>query len=110
MNQLPETVVKHRLARRDADLRQRAFKPQPRQFLRRVRQDVDADANRLDLRHRFVHAAGNALRVQHQRKREAADAAANDQNFHVMYRPLSKQCRHSSACYHLINYCPSPIG
>ena len=44
----------------------------------RVRQHVDADAERLHLGRRLVDAAGDAGAVQRERERQAADAGADD--------------------------------
>ena len=48
----------------------------------RVRQRVDADAELADRIRLLVDLARNAARVQHQRGRKAADAAADDDGFH----------------------------
>ena len=45
-----------------------------------MRQQVDADAERLDLGRGLEDAAGDAGLVQRQREREPADAAADDQD------------------------------
>ena len=50
------------------------------QLADRVRQDVDADAERAHLRRRFQHLAGDAAGVEHQRQDQAADAAARDEH------------------------------
>jgi hypothetical protein len=47
-----------------------------------VRQDVDADADRLQLGGRFEDAARDACTMKHQSKRKAADAGADDHDFH----------------------------
>src|SRR6185312_3316010 len=66
------------------------------ELLHRVRQEIDADAERLELRRRFEDAAGNAAPVQHQRKREPADAAADDEYlFHWGQRPRKTGLRFS---------------
>ena len=45
-----------------------------------MRQGVDADAQGADLLRRLEHHAGEAALVQHQRQRQAANAAASDQD------------------------------
>jgi hypothetical protein len=45
-----------------------------------VRQQVDPDAERLDLRRGLEDAAGDALPVQRERERQPADAAADDED------------------------------
>ena len=47
-----------------------------------MRQHVDADAERLQLRHALEHAHGNADLVQAERQRQPANAAARDENGH----------------------------
>jgi hypothetical protein len=46
-----------------------------------VGQQVDADADRLDLRRGLEDAARDAAAMQLEREREPADAAADDQDF-----------------------------
>ena len=53
------------------------------QFAHRMRQHVDADAERLQLGHAFEHFGGNADLVQAERQRQPADAAACDEYGHV---------------------------
>ena len=64
IDELPEAVVVGDLAGGDADVGQRLLEPELGQFLGGVRQKVDADAERPDLGHRLVDAAGDAGRVQ----------------------------------------------
>src|SRR6478735_2260043 len=54
------------------------------QLAHRMRQYVDADAERLQLGHAFEYFGGNADLVQAERQRQAADAAARDENSHDM--------------------------
>ena len=53
------------------------------QFAHRMRQHVDADAERPQLGHAFKDFGGNADLVQAERQRQPADAAARDENSHV---------------------------
>ena len=78
MDQLAEAIEERGIARRHRHFGQSVFQPKQRQFLRGMRQYVDADADRLDLGHRFEHAAGDAARMQGQRERQPADTAADD--------------------------------
>ena len=52
------------------------------QLAHRMRQHVDADAERLQFRHALEHAGGNADLVQAERQRQPANAAAGDENRH----------------------------
>ncbi len=78
VDQLPEAVEEGRVLGRDRDLGQRLFKPERGEFLGRMRQQIDADADRAHLGNGFVDAAGNARLVQAQSERQAADAGADD--------------------------------
>ena len=49
------------------------------QFAHRVRQYIDADAERPQLGHAFENSGGNADLVQAERQRQPADAAAGDE-------------------------------
>ena len=64
--------------------RQGLLQPQRAQLLHGVRPEIDADAERADLGRRFEHAdaARGAGRMERQRQRQSADAAADDQDFH----------------------------
>ena len=62
------------------------------QFAHRMRQHVDADAERPQLGHAFEHFGGNADLVQAERQRQPADAAAGDEYGHVT--PLLLHGRH----------------
>src|SRR5690606_20773771 len=70
----------------DRDLGQRLLEAELAQLLAGVRQDIDADAERLDLRRGLVDAAGDAAPLQHEPEREPAYAAADDQYFHDSLR------------------------
>ena len=83
---LAEAIVETIFARGDRDLGQRLLQAERAQFARGMRQDVDADADRLELGRRLEDAAGDAGAMQHQAERQAADAGADDENFHAMTR------------------------
>jgi hypothetical protein len=78
IDQLPETVEEGGILRLDRDSCQRIFKPKRGQFPGRVRKQVDADADRLDLGDGFEDPAGNPGLVQRQPQRQSADAGAED--------------------------------
>src|SRR5579872_4714938 len=78
IDELAEAVEEGRVPRFDRDLRQRVLKPKRGEFLGRMRQQVDADANRPDLGNRLEYPAGNAGLLQRQSQRQAADAGADD--------------------------------
>ena len=61
-------------------LRERVAKAQPRELSRSVREDVDADAERAELRRLLEDAARDAFVVQAQREREPGNAAADDED------------------------------
>ena len=71
----------------DRDFGERALQPELGQFLAGVRQQIDADAERLDLRRRLEDAARDAGLVQTQAEREPADAGADDHDVHLVLRP-----------------------
>ena len=54
IDQLAEAVEERRLLRRHGDAGERRLEPEPRELRRRVRQEVDADPDRPDLRRRLV--------------------------------------------------------
>ena len=64
VDELAEAVEERRLARRRRPARASASTPSDAQLGARVRQDVDADAERPDLGRRLVDAAGDAGAVQ----------------------------------------------
>ena len=55
------------------------------QFAHRMRQHVDADAERFQRRHALEYFGGNADLVQAERQRQPADAAAGDENGHELF-------------------------
>ena len=75
---LSELVEKGQRGGLDAVFRQRAFQTQAAQLRTGVRQQVDADAQRPDLPHGFIHVDLDAALVQHQRQAQAADTGAGD--------------------------------
>ena len=60
VDQLAEAVEERGLARQHRHARQLGLEAQPRELARRVRQDVDADAERPHLGRGFEHARGDA--------------------------------------------------
>ncbi len=82
VDELAEAVVEHRLPGLDRNARQRALQPELAQFPARVRQDIDACAERRNLGGRFEHSRRDARAMQGERQRESADARADDDHFH----------------------------
>jgi hypothetical protein len=80
VDELPEAVEERRFARDHRDALELGKDAERLQRRRRVRQDVDADAERPHLGRSLEHAAGDALPVQGQRERQAADAGADDRD------------------------------
>ena len=78
VDELAEAVEERRLARRHRDPLQRFEHAERAQLGGRVRQDVDADAERPDLRRLLVDPAGDAGAVQAEGERQPADAGADD--------------------------------
>src|SRR5580693_3365386 len=92
VDELAVAVEEGRLAGRDADGGQLSFEAQPGEDLRRVRQDVDADADGPQLRGSLVDFAVDAGVVQLKGERQPADARPDDRELH----PGS--CRSAIAC------------
>jgi hypothetical protein len=82
VDKLAEAIVETIFARGDGDFCQSLFQAEPTEFARGMRQDIDADTDRLQFGRRFEYAAGDAGAMQHQAKRQAANAGANDEHFH----------------------------
>jgi hypothetical protein len=80
VDELAEAVEESRFRRLDGDLGEGVLQAEVGQYSRRMRQQVDPDADRLDLRRRLEHAAGDPALMQLERKREAADAGADDED------------------------------
>jgi hypothetical protein len=79
-DQLAEFVVVLELAGLDCGCGQFRRKAELMNDPRRMRQEIDADAERLQLRHLFEHTRLDAARMQTQCSSQAADAAAHDQD------------------------------
>ena len=79
------------------DRGERILQAERAQFLDRMRSEIDADAERTDLRRRLENSdsAGHAGCVDGQRQRQAANAAANDD--HVHRAKLSARARAGNA-------------
>ncbi len=67
------------------DRDERVLQPQRAQLLDRVRPEIDADAERVDFRRRLVDADAPrcAGRMQAERQRQSADAAADDDDVRI---------------------------
>ena len=87
IDQLAETVEKGRVFGRDCDPRQRLLQSERRQFLGCMRQQIDADADRLDFGRRFENPAGNAGRVQRKPESEPANAGSDDDDLVHIFHP-----------------------
>ena len=85
VDQLAEAVVVADLGGGDRDLGERILQAELGQFLAGMRQQVDADAERLDLRRGLVDAAGNAGLMQPQPERQPADAGADDDDILIVH-------------------------
>ena len=94
---LAEAVGIDQLARADAGAVERRQQAQRRQFLDRVRQGVDADAEFAQLADLLEHGAVDADGVQRQRRRQPADPAAHDQHMHRWCLLLPSQARPAAA-------------
>ena len=71
--------------------------PKLGQFAHRVRQGIDADAEWLDGLHALEHAGIDADLMQAQRRRQAGDARADDQNGHGRSGRLPMPVYHTKA-------------
>ena len=78
VDELAEAVEEDALEVLDALRLQLGLQPERGEFAHGVGQQRDPDADLLQVGHGFVDVAGDALGVQVQREREAADAAADD--------------------------------
>ena len=79
---LAEAVGVEQLVGADADLVEPVEQAELGQFLDGMRQGVDADAELAHGVRLLVDLAVDAARMQHQRRRQAADAAADDDGLH----------------------------
>ena len=95
INKLAEAVEERRLSCLHRHLREQRLESEFAQHLRRVRQQVDADADRLDLGRGLVDAARNVSRVQLERERQPADSRADDDDVRasVQRRALNNATR-----------------
>ncbi len=87
VHKLAEPVEECRFPSGDGDPRQRLLQAQLGQHLHRMREQTDADANRLDLGRRFVDARGDARFMKCQGECQPADAAADDNHVHRSLQP-----------------------
>ena len=82
-DKLAVLVVPDEFLRLDAAAADAGLDAQLREAAHRMRQQIDADAERLELARRLVDAAGDAFAVQVKRGDQAADAAADQRDVHV---------------------------
>ncbi len=80
---LAEAIGVDQLAGADPGAVERGQQAQSGEFLDRVRQRIDADPEFPGLAHLLEHGGADARRVERERRRQPADAAAHDQNVHV---------------------------
>jgi len=80
VDELAEAVEERALARDDRDALELGEDAERFERGARVRQDVDADAERLQLGRGVVDAAGDSGAVQRERERQAADSGADDED------------------------------
>ena len=80
---LAEPIYVDQFLGADGDRVERGQETEHREFLDRVRQSVDADADFADLARLFVDDGLDAALVQHQRQGQPADAAARDEDGHL---------------------------
>ena len=74
---------------------QRRQQAEGRQLADRVRQRVDADAEFAQRRHLLEQLGLDPGRVQRQRRRQPADAAARDEHLHAAIQPRMAQGRNT---------------
>src|SRR4029077_4230561 len=82
VNQLPETVEETAVLVFDAGLEQFIAKAERAELTHRVRQQRDADAQRLDLRRALVYAAGDSTLLEIKCEREPANTPADNRYVH----------------------------
>src|SRR5688572_1018314 len=80
IDELTEPVEERGLLRLHRDLGKRTLEAELAEHLHRVRQEVDAHAYRFDLGRRLEDAARDAAALERERKREPADAGADDED------------------------------
>ena len=87
IDQLAEAIEEGGIGGRDRDVCQSLLKPERGKLFCSMRQQVDADADRLDFGGGFENAAGNFGLVQREPKRQSADAGADDDDLvHISSR------------------------
>lgn len=75
-------VIERELGGEDAGIGKLLAQPQCGELAHRVGLQIDAQPQRLELRHRFIDAAVDADLVQAERGGEPRDAAADDDHLH----------------------------
>ena len=78
MDQLPESIEEGGVRGGDRDALKRVFEPEGRELTRRVRQEIDADADRPQLSGGFKNPARDAGPMQRDPERQPANAGADD--------------------------------
>ncbi len=87
IDQLAKTIEKSRVFGGDCDPRQRLLQSKRGQFLGRMRQQIDADADRLDFGGGFENPAGNSGGVQRKPESQPADAGSDDDDLVHVFHP-----------------------
>src|SRR6185312_17414246 len=90
IDELAEAWVVGNLGGRDADPRQVRLQAEFGQRLGGMGQEVDADAEALDLGGGLEDAAGDARRLQPQTQGKTADSGADDDDVHDLLRKARK--------------------
>src|SRR5260221_3274432 len=85
VDELAVTAVEGELARLDGRGHQRILQAEFAEFAHAVRQQVDADTQRVDFGRGLKHARRDAGLVQAERQRQAADAGADDEDVGVAH-------------------------
>src|SRR5262245_10568859 len=96
---LPQPVGVNELAGADPGLVQRRQQSERREFLDRMRQQVDADAEFAQLLRLLEDLDLDARLTQRQRRDEAANAAADDQELHPVSLGWRRRRRRPQALY-----------
>ena len=89
VDELTEVIEEDGLLRQDGHARKRRVDSQFGERFGRVRQDVDAHAERTDLRCGLEDAARNSRTLQEKRERESADTGADDDDVQI---PSGLEC------------------
>jgi hypothetical protein len=98
IDELAEAVEKDTLGGLDRDARERRLQAELAERLGRVRQEVDADPDRLDLGRGLEDAARNAAPMQLQCERQAADAGPDDEYLASILQPVVLSDETRSMC------------